>query len=312
MPPIENYRLGKDFAVRIGRVVSTEDPYCANRIKVRLPNDNNKTDAELPFAMAYMPQFFQVHPKQGESVLVLCADPVNPDSERFYAGPIIRQYQDFEYCPHDVSQGLYEQNPTKSAYKPIRELTGTEGAFPVYDDVALIGRKGEDVILRDNTVLIRCGVRAKGTGENPDYQGNVVFNGRNSAYIQIRTSDNGNITTTNSQAGNGDTTAGAVMNFVADKFNLISHKDKSNYNLSDPSKMVTDEEIQRVMNNLHRVPYGDVLCQFLDLTRRLVLNHVHPANGHNLAAKTADDLQQIEEYKSFDLETIKSPNVRVS
>lgn len=307
-----NFPFGRDFAIRTGRVVDINDPYCANRVRVRLANDNHKADNELPFAIPFMPQVFHAHPKQGESVLVVCADSANPDSERFYAGPIIRQYQDFANCPHEMSQGLFEQNPTKSAYKPINELVGTKGAFPEYDDIALVGRKSEDVILRDNCVLIRCGVRANGTGLDENYTGNIIFNGQNAGYIQIKTSDSGNITNTDSAAGNGDTTAASVINLVADKFNLISHKDKNDYNLSDSTEMVTDEEIQRVMNNLHRVPYGDVLCDFLSLTRRLVLNHVHPSNGHVLAPKTADELQEIENYTNYDLETIKSPNVRIS
>ena len=49
----------------------------------------------------------------------------------------------------------------KKILATIDNFDETKGAFPNNDDIAVIGRKSEDVILKDGEIDIRCGIRQK-------------------------------------------------------------------------------------------------------------------------------------------------------
>lgn len=58
-----------------GEVVSIDDPNEGGRIKVRIPDLNNKTSVDqLPFALPMLPKFFWILPQVGELVRIFIED----------------------------------------------------------------------------------------------------------------------------------------------------------------------------------------------------------------------------------------------
>jgi hypothetical protein len=83
---------GKIKGVRICKVLEISDDTDADRVKVRLlPEDSNKTQAELDYAFPLLPKMFHVKPKVGEAVLILLSNTNDGNSQRYYIGPIISQ-----------------------------------------------------------------------------------------------------------------------------------------------------------------------------------------------------------------------------
>ena len=80
------------FILKLGQVVDVNDETGGGRIKVKIAQD--KTNGEYAFPL--LPKPIQVKPKVGEGVIVLSSELNNPDSNRFYIGPIISQPQYFE------------------------------------------------------------------------------------------------------------------------------------------------------------------------------------------------------------------------
>ena len=78
---------------RIGTVLDIYDEQGGDRIKVALePVDNFKSSKEeIDFAIPALPKFLHVKPKIDEKVLIITEDPNNPDTQRYYIGPLISQ-----------------------------------------------------------------------------------------------------------------------------------------------------------------------------------------------------------------------------
>jgi hypothetical protein len=68
----------------------------------------------------------------------------------------------------------------------------------------------------------------------------------------------------------------SLINIVADRINLLSHDSRSYFNLTDPEKLITEEEMVKVFQNAHQLPYGDELIAFIKEFIRIFLNHTHP------------------------------------
>lgn len=76
-----------------------------------------------------------------------------------------------------------------------------------------------------------------------------------------------------------DQFAGSVMNLVAEKINLLSHKSSKNYNLTNPEGQIDADTQLEINSTAHPLAYGDKLVEFLDLVKRWVASHVHPYHG---------------------------------
>lgn len=291
-----------DIIVKIGQVESLDDEKGGLRIKVRLEQDKELSVADLPYAFPLLPKTFQTIPKVGEAVFVITSKLNNKNSIRYYIGPIISQAQ---YMYND--QYLYGfgqatsllQGAYVSPEESIDRYYVTKGAFPKSNDVALIGRKGEDVVLKDDEIDIRCGIRVQGDENDENLPGYVFMNTLNPAYIQLKFKNG--IGYSNKQEAN------SVVNVVADKINLISHKDVHSFNLTDQEELIKTSEMDNIMSKLHQLPYGDVLVETLKDIVYAFINHVHPYPGLPPCTDIA-----MEKVKGIDYDTLLSPNVRIS
>lgn len=303
---IGSSKIGDDVVVRIGEVVDIDDEYDGLRIKVRIDQDNNISNNDLPYSFPLLPKTIQTVPKIGEAVLVILSRFGNKNSIRYYIGPLISQPQYFYKESYNGGYGTSTSLVNGGVAKPLESISHyneTKGSFPSVNDVALVGRKSEDIILKDGEIDIRCGIRGKKIFDNINNEealkGDVIFNSQNPAYLQLKYKRG--LCKGNKQV------ADSVVNIVADKINLISHKDTESFNLTDQNELINSNEIDDIMSKLHQVPYGDLLVDALKKIRNALTNHVHPYPG-----LPPVPCAYITSALGVNLDDILSENVRIS
>ncbi len=99
----------------------------------------------------------------------------------------------------------------------------------------------------------------------------------------------------------------SVINVVADKINLLSHKGDKTFNITDPKNLITDDEQEIINNSAHPVVYGDNLVQFLELIKLFVNSHVHAYHGSK-----PDQSDVVKNINDFTLETILNKNINTN
>lgn len=336
--------MANSSLVMLGQVVYVEntnniqyrDDASALRIKVRLDSDRNtKTDEMLPYAFPLLPKTMQSVPKVGEGVFVFTAKINENDSQRYYIGPIISQPQFMEECRYmqgfgDAVSLIKEAKPGKNL--PLtsigRAKSLTKGAYPEPNDVAIVGRGQEDVVLKyrnskdigyASEIDIRAGIRVQPTDNSIKYlKGNVVFNTDSPSYIQVKYKANGMCGIKNGEGDNvpdkyesRDARQGkSVVNIVADKINLISHKDSAQFGdlITNRDTLVLEEEMDNIMSQMHRAVYGDELITLLKLMIEVIRTHTHP---YSMMPPTQDGTPMVD-LVGYQMEKLISPNVRIS
>lgn len=284
----------------------SEDGYDGQRVRAELFTDKTTKVSDIPWAFPLLPKSVQVIPKVGEAVFVI--NDGTQKSQRYYIGPIISQPQYNTYCKKDDATSLLDGHLTLPIER-ISNVADTWGSFPDTEDIAMVGRGAEDVTLKfdENTkaseVDLRAGIRMEPTNDtNPNMRGNIIFNGTDPAYIQIKYKK-GLVT------GEGKE-ANSVVNVVANKINIMSNKDDDiAHNIGDRDTLVAEDKIKDVMDNLHQVPKGDELVKILELLKGAILHHVHPWAGME---QCGDWEGYINELNKFDIKSILSDHVRIS
>ena len=296
--------MENQVVIQYGTVDSVIDHDDGKRILVRLNQDrpgyNAATQRSQVNAFPLLPKTLQSPPKTGEGVLVFTMELGNNQSQRFYIGPIISQPQFFEKDNFSLSQGQASQQAASllqgagnaNPVPALSRFSETHSAFPKDDSVAIIGRSSEDIELKDGEIDIRCGIRTDPINTSDEDKknglfGKVMFNGIDPAYIQLKYS-NGGLTT------NGDTTTAtnSIINMVAGKLNIISTQDdvygklmngktikRSNGDERPYLQMLKNDDFGTLMDELHQVPLGDKLLNFLNVFLGVFLKHTHDWNG---------------------------------
>ena len=287
-----------------------DQPFGSLRVRVQLGCDVDGENRPLPperipWSFPLLPKTFQSIPKEGEGALVLCED--NPNGQRYYIGPLISQPQYNTNCKKDNGVSVLNVG-NESTNEPLEKVTEkTIGSFPNSDDVAVIGRGAEDVILKfdertkESEVDIRAGIRVEPTNDqNPNMKGNIIFNGVDPAYIQLKYKK-------------GLSTlpeANSIINIVADRINLMSNKDNNiSHDIHDKNSLISDEKISDVMWQLQPIPLGHQLLDYLRTLQMVVLHHVHPWAGMEQCGDWGGFTQKL---LNYDLSTILSKYVRTS
>lgn len=291
------------YVIKMAQVESVEDDADGLRIKARLSQDGMKTTSELPYSYPLLPKTFRIVPKVGEGVLIFLSELGNNDSNRYYIGPIISQDQKLNFDQYDYGRGTALSLLQGGEIEPLTKLSkyeDTNGSFPKVGDVSVVGRKSEDIILKEDEIDLRCGIRTKPINESDkNLVGDILFNRINPSYIQLKY-----------KKGIGfskNQEADSIINLVADKINIISHKDVNSFNLTDKEELIKTSEMDDIMTKLHQLPYGDVLVKVLEIIRNAITNHVHPYPGMPPCIDT-----YVTELLGTDFNDILSNNVRIS
>ena len=261
------------FNIKLCNVESVDDKYGGGRIKVRVfPEDNGLSLDEINYAYPLLPKMFNALPKVGESVIVLFSQTGDGKSLRFFIGPIISQLNHLQYESNNNSKRLFQSYSVPMSPNPER-FEDCIGAWGGKDDVSIYGRKGTDIILKENDIRIRCGSRIDSN--------NLIgkcFNGDSSAYLKLKYSD---IQTKARSDYNGEEfTYNSTATLVADQINLIGNNSDLHFNTGDNKDLVTDETIKKIIEKAHVLPYGDVLIEFLKEFLNMFKNHSHQWIGH--------------------------------
>ena len=302
------------FSINIGTVrevenTNSKDGYDGLRVRAELDLDNAKHINDIPWAFPLLPKVFQSIPKEGEAVFIFMKDEGDKhESQRYFLGPIISQPQYFSNCKKEDATTFF-QTHRRNPIEKISNVDDTRGSFPKSSDVAVIGRGKEDVILRYNKesntseIDLRAGIRGEATNsDNPNMVGNIIFNGTDPAYIQLKYKQ-GLATEEKNQAN-------SIINIVANRINIMSNKDDDvAHNLNDKDSLVIESKMDEVMDKLHPVPMGDKLVALLKLIKGAIMHHVHPWAGMEQCGDWSGFIKALE---GFPINKILSEYVRIS
>lgn len=267
---------------KYGKVVSIIDDKDGDRIKVHIRgiDPSNYNIKDLPYSFPLLPKHVGIKPKIGEMVMIFTQDG-SLDNDRFYIGPIISQTHKlgFDSTTADslLKGGYIEPDISPSTIPENRGLT------PNPDDITIFGRGSTDIIQMSNELRIRAGKTLD----------SKTLNRESMSYVQMK-----HIPTINK----------TYTNIVANQINLLSHDSLTKFNLTDPDALITDEEYQKILEQAHQLPYGDILVQYFELFKKAFLTHVHPYHG------LSPDATQIElkNYLEFEFKKLLSDNIRIN
>lgn len=288
--------------IRYGRVVSVTDPDGGDRVKVRIfPDDNDKLDENLPFAFPGLPKFFYSKPKVGEGVFVQFAISDNAEAQRYYLGPVISQKHRMFYDRSREGGDTYQRGGRKGW--DVNQEEGkedTEGIFPNNDDIAIFGRKNSDIILKDDDIRIRAGVKI--TSDTDAYR--VTFNEKCPSYIKLKY---------HTKPLDGENKSTATI--VADKIFLFGNKSRDGrygtVETTNRDDLVTDDELNRMLNDGFRLPYGEKLVTLLKSMINIFNTHTHaypmlPPDANSIEALNLVSQEPLEE------ERLLSDTIRIN
>lgn len=283
----------KGILIKICQVIEVYDETDGERIKVKLsPEDDRKSIDKIPYAFPLLPKLLHIKPKIGEFVLIILTETDNGHSNRYYIGPIISQPQFMEKDDFLINAlSLYPDSYKEPDVAPSTNAD-SHGAFANDDDVAIYGRKKNDIILSNDDVRIRCGSRLKNNGD-------IIFNRTDPAYILLRHTDNKN--------GNKNNEYRSTATIVADKINLIGNQSKEPFKTNDKKDLIDNNEMQKIIDKAHKLPYGDILIEFLEMFVDAFAKHVHPYPGMP-PCQTSEYLETI----TYDLKKILSESVSIN
>lgn len=292
--------------IKLCEVVSIDDTYNSGRIKVRLyPEDNGQPLDEIPYAYPILPKMFNVLPKVGEAVMIFLTEAGNGYSNRYYAGPIISQLPTLEYSGYHTRAFTHYKDSVMSPL-PDQDLINTAtGAFANKEDVSIYGRKGTDIILKENDIRIRAGARIDG-----DNRIGKAFNNLNSAYLKLKYSEFPTVVSNFDASSGKKVTAKSWQSsatLVADEINLLSTNSDTHFKLTDEKDLVSDDEMKNIILNAHALPYGDILVEFLKRFLWEFKNHTHTFPGKLTALNKGH-----EDIYEYDFDKMLSKNIRIN
>lgn len=263
-------------------VISIEDPTDGGRIKVRIKKfDGEISNNNLPWAYPLIPKFINIFPKVGELVRVFIEDIRYPERGRFWVGSVISQ-------PHKIAfDSLYTAQSTTDMMlmnpeKAPSTFIDSHGVFPEKEDIALVGRKNNDIILKENETLIRTGKH---------FENNILkLNTKNPATLnQTFENIDGQQTSTNI--------------LMSDKIALISHDGIPKFK----SHSIDNSERKRIFEEGHPMVRGDILVAVLHLIRKTIISHIH---GYSSLPADKDAL--IKDLEKLNFDSILQKNIVIN
>jgi hypothetical protein len=319
-------KINHEIVAKLGKVINNIDPLGGGRVQIRLSDDSTLNDVDVPWAFPLIPKHFHILPKVGEACWVIAPETskFGRISERLYFGPVISQLDRLDYEMDMTAASFYdgalvypEVNPqwdeNSVGIYPSDDYGKNLSADKVGDVVGLLGRHNNDVLLKDNELWIRVG--------KYNIANNKKVFSNHPGFIKMKNyKDASPIYNRVDEAGNTDFSSSykTVSTIVSDEILLISSSQNAkgedkythhgrNYPVNNPKEMVSDETITDILETAHRLPYGDVLVDFLDKLRSAFLNH-----QHNIVLVPPVRDKEIENIAAYDLEEMLTNNIRIN
>ena len=267
-----------------GEVVSIADPTDGGRIKVKIPDLDNKTgNADLPWCYPMIPKFIHMFPKIGEMVRIFIEDPRYPQRSRFWSGSVISQ-------PHKINfDSIYTALSTTNMALTIPDpapstFPDADGIYPHPEDIAILGRVNTDVTLKINEVHLRAG---KHENDNP-----LKLNVKNPAEISMIFEP---------LASESNYYSNTIV--MSDKIAIISHDGNPKFKAA----RLTPEDRTRIFEEGHPLGRADLIVEAMDILRKAIINHIHGYSG-----LPADKTAIINSLESINLDAILQKNIVIN
>lgn len=304
--------------LKYGQVVANIDSNNIGRIKVRIKGspsaggDDGVLDSDLPFAFPLIPKHFSSVPKVGEAVWIFVLDKNSQHADRIYVGPIISQPDklNFDDAKFGAMRGFTFATTTPNVN--VNTIPQLKGVFPDLEDISIQGRFNTDITQKNNEVIIRAG-KFETIPKSSNSVYGFQFNTKTQAYIQLQN----DVVVQKPSKTNSETKNGTITTIVSNKINLITHDGGSpRFNVTGQDKLISEEEMDRILNDAHQLVFGDVLLEYLRLFKEALFSHVHNGNGNSATDLTVSGNKQalaLFKSKANDLEkAMLSSNIRIN
>lgn len=326
-----NYYNSSNFSyLKLGVVESIKDNEGLGRIKVRVKGpqsvggDDGIITKDLPWAFPLIPKHLSAIPKVNEVVWIFVLGEDRQRADRLYMGPVISQLDKLGI--DNFFNGTSPLTPFtfggKEPRKPVLSDETTDivipdliGVFPKADEISIQGRFNTDITQKHNEIVIRAGKFEEATTN----EFKIKFNSKTQGFIQIK--NDASYSAQKSVEGvsipdEGKTEKGTIINIVSNKINLLTHKDGSpTINLNNKD-LLSEEEMKKIFEEAHQLPFGDILLEYLKLLKDAIFSHVHNGNGNPATdLATSGNIQAIGALraKAQDLESrMLSKNIRIN
>lgn len=242
-----------------GEVTSIDDKTDGGRIKVRIDGlDENLKNENLADCFPLIPKFFHVYPQIGEVVRIILEDTRYPQRSRYWVGSVISQPQKIGFDNRYSALSTTNQAISAPETAP-RNIPDAAGIYPNIKDIAILGRKNTDIILRERDLELRAGLHK--------LNDNLSLNKTNPASIRL-TFD----TLTGTTSPPKTISSNVIM---SDRIALISHDGIPKFK----SNQLDDTDRNKIFSEAHPLGRGDVIVDALELLRKAVIQHIHPYAG---------------------------------
>jgi hypothetical protein len=204
---------------------------------------------------------FHVKPKVGEAVLVLLAVTNDGNSQRYYIGPVVSQDHRLNFDPYFQGADSFLRGSYKKFDVAPRMNPDHNGILPNDNDIVIRGRKNADIQITDDDVRIKAGVKVV---DNANAY-NMMFNIKNPSYAKFKYH--------NASLADGSKSTATI---VSDKIALLSNNSPNYFYTTDRKDLITDDELNRVIESAYKLPYGEKLVEFLNAFVDAFVKHTHP------------------------------------
>ena len=335
--------MGSIRGVRYCKVISVSDDTDSDLIKVKLSPDDDAYEnvSQLPYAFPLLPKMLHVKPKVGEGVFVFLAEEDNSMSQRYYIGPVISQDHRIFRDDYLYATSFMRGTPFKPDIAP-RTKSEMNGILPNDDDIVIRGRKNADIQVTNDDVRIKSGVKLV----NETNKFDMMFNTQDPAYIKVKYHPNGliqneepenenddfdplngrlimgsegyssarkSVSTNQNKPAEQKEQVKSTVTLVGDKINFIqNHSKEKEFTTTDPTDLITDEELRRALDEAYKLPYGEKLVEILSIFIDAFIKHTHPFSM--LPPCDADGIPDLKDKKTEYLDNGKmlSDTVRIN
>lgn len=267
-----------DGADRILVEVKPEDRSVDLKKEAEQANSHtNNSKPKILYAFPLLPKAFRIKPKKGEGVFVLFASS-EENTQRYYIGPVISQDNKLWNEPFEDAQAFMPGAYTELGENK-RDDEKIHGVFPDDTEVSVRGRKNADIIISDDEVKIRSGVKVCGENEGSNY--NIDYNHEDPAFIKVKYHPE-MVDVYKEKDDDGREIREQVkstVTVVADKINLFGNKSNDPGITPDHingSEIIPDDKLNKLMDDAHQLPYGDKLIEILEEIIKALKLHTHP------------------------------------